>query len=553
MTSLNSKPYGDDIFPGRPRSITLKFTGGSRITLPAAGVTVFVGPNNSGKSLLLREIELWSTGKILDDVEVEWPSSKDVEDHLVKLGLDRNYLNGFVMIRKFGSQRNIHAAGILQLVRDHSNPLEFARQVFSSHTLRLDGRSRFNLVDNQPAGDWKQKPSNSFQHLVLNAVERKSLQTRVFNAVGLHLGFDATSSGQIQLRLSREPPDGLERSFDEAALTYFRNAQPIQEASDGIQAYVGILLALAIDTSHTVLLDEPEAFLHPPLARKLGRQVSELARQRGISLFTATHSADFLIGCVQAEERVRVVRLSYSNGKSQGRLIDKDEIRRVFSSPLMRSANALSSLFYDGVVVTESENDRAFYAEIYARIAAADDTVPTVLFIHAQNWQTCSDIAGPLRHLAVPAAIIMDMDVLGSGGQDWTAVYNATCVPTALHLGWGQQRSEIRRRLIEANPDYKISGGINVLGDQDREAAADHIASLAAYGTFIVPHGEVESWLSGLGVAGRKTDWAIAMLRRLGDNPVDPTYVKPATGDVWSFIQGIIDWVSRGNRKGMPL
>ena len=39
-------------------SITLKFTENNDLTLPASGITVFVGPNNSGKSLLLRELEL---------------------------------------------------------------------------------------------------------------------------------------------------------------------------------------------------------------------------------------------------------------------------------------------------------------------------------------------------------------------------------------------------------------------------------------------------------------------------------------------------------------
>jgi predicted ATP-dependent endonuclease of OLD family len=38
-------------------SITLTFTDSPDLQLPAAGITVFVGPNNSGKSLVLREIE----------------------------------------------------------------------------------------------------------------------------------------------------------------------------------------------------------------------------------------------------------------------------------------------------------------------------------------------------------------------------------------------------------------------------------------------------------------------------------------------------------------
>jgi predicted ATP-dependent endonuclease of OLD family len=39
-------------------SISLKFTElAELLRIPAQGVTIFVGPNNSGKSLVLREIE----------------------------------------------------------------------------------------------------------------------------------------------------------------------------------------------------------------------------------------------------------------------------------------------------------------------------------------------------------------------------------------------------------------------------------------------------------------------------------------------------------------
>jgi predicted ATPase len=41
------------------KSISLKFTElHEPLHVPAQGVTIFVGPNNSGKSLILREIEM---------------------------------------------------------------------------------------------------------------------------------------------------------------------------------------------------------------------------------------------------------------------------------------------------------------------------------------------------------------------------------------------------------------------------------------------------------------------------------------------------------------
>src|SRR5215207_352758 len=52
------------------------------LEIEPATVTVLVGPNNSGKSLTLREIETWCSSangdrKIIDSIEVEFPT--DVE------------------------------------------------------------------------------------------------------------------------------------------------------------------------------------------------------------------------------------------------------------------------------------------------------------------------------------------------------------------------------------------------------------------------------------------------------------------------------------------
>jgi len=55
------------------------------------------------------------------------------------------------------------------------------------------------------------------------------------------------------------------------------------------------------------------------------------------------------------------MRLEYADGKSRGKMVDPAKLEAFFKRPLMRSANVMSALFYDGVIVTESDNDRAFY------------------------------------------------------------------------------------------------------------------------------------------------------------------------------------------------
>jgi hypothetical protein len=50
---------------------------------------------------------------------------------------------------------------------------------------------------------------------------------------------------------------------------------------------------------------------------------------------------------------------------------------------------------------------------------------------------------------------------------------------------------------------------------------------------------------------GKKTDWTVSMLERLGSDPESPDYVRPGSNDVWAFMQKIVDWVKNPTRKGL--
>ncbi len=264
----------------------------------------------------------------------------------------------------------------------------------------------------------------------------------------------------------------------------------------------------------------------------------------------STHSADFLIGCLQASSNVRVIRLQYTRGRSKGNIIDPVVLSKFFKSPLLRSANVISSLFYDGVVVTESDNDRVFYSEIYYRLAEAEKGYPSILFVNAQNKQTIHDIIGPLRKIGIPAAAIADIDILKDGGQTWTSWLESAGIPKILRNGYGVQRGNILSCFESEKIDMKKTG-VDGLQDSEKLAANELFNTLDSYGVFSVRGGELESWLKGLKVPGKKTDWTIAMLEKMGDEPTKPNYVRPAEDDVWQFIRGIILWVRDPARKGM--
>jgi hypothetical protein len=231
-------------------------------------------------------------------------------------------------------------------------------------------------------------------------------------------------------------------------------------------------------------------------------------------------------------------------------LVDSTMLRSLFQNPLMRSSNATSALFYDGVVVTESDNDRAFYAEIYYRLAEEAPEMPALLFINAQNKQTIKDIMGPLRQFGVPAAAIPDIDVIKDGGITWTQWLSAAQVPQPLRDGYQNQRQSVLNEFVNSGKDMKRDGGTAVLGPTARAAADHFFDDMNAYGIFPVRSGELESWMKSLNVAGSKTKWAVAMLAALGSDPNSNDYVKPGAGDVWQFLRDVIAWIQNPARKG---
>jgi hypothetical protein len=182
-------------------------------------------------------------------------------------------------------------------------------------------------------------------------------------------------------------------------------------------------------------------------------------------------------------------------------------------------------------------------------LAEQEKGYPSILFVNAQNKQTIRDIIGPLREFGVPATAIVDVDILKEGGGNWMPWLEAAHVPSALHVGLGQQRASLHKLFTDQDLDME-NGGITRLSKDDQAAANDFFDQLQQYGIFAVRNGEVESWLRKLGIKSKKAAWTVEMLERLGSDPGDAAYVKPGAGDVWGFMRNVVQWVRDSGRKG---
>lgn len=434
---------------------------------------------------------------------------------------------------------------------DHSDAGVFSYYVFV-HTVMLDGKSRFSLVEPRELTDVHKSPKNHLAALFQNREAREGVSRVIYDAFQKYFVLDPTLIGKVRIRLSDTPPPNevVEQGLHTEARAFHAAALPIEEASDGVKAFTGIISALASADFRVILIDEPEAFLHPPLARKLGHQMATLAHARSGNVFTATHSADFLMGAVEAGRDLNVVRLTYQHGQGNAMLLSSERIQELMRHPLLRSTNVLNALFHSGAIVCEGDSDRCFYQEINFRLLSdGGDGVRDSIFLNAQNKQTIRRIIEPLRQMGIAAAAVLDFDIIRDG--DLTGLLNACGVPHATVQGIGATKGLLHAHFRDHELDYRK--GLAAIEGEMLAAARALLEQLKSYGVFVVPYGALESWLSELGLTSHKGQWLADVFERMGNDPDAEGYMRPADDGVWNFVRDIAQWVGDPKRSGMPI
>ncbi len=375
-------------------------------------------------------------------------------------------------------------------------------------------------------------------------------------AFGSYFVIDPTLLGSLRIRLSSRPPtdDMEELNIHAAGVAFHSQATPIDATSDGVKAFTGITMELIAGEHPIILVDEPEAFLHPALAAKLGLELARAAVATDKRVFLSTHSPQLVMGCIQSGVPINIVRLTYRSGVATARLLPSNEILELMRNPLLRSTGVLNGLFYENVVITESDADRAFYQEINERLLRYKPHwgIPNCLFLNSQNKHTVQTIMRPLRRLGIPTVGIVDVDLLRDTGSQWAGPLRGANVASALEPSLATLRTSVTGAMDKSGRDMKRDGGIFILDGDNLAAAKSLLSQLSQYGLFVVPSGELESWLKHLEAKGHGPSWLINMFERMGEDPAAPDYVLPGENDVWEFMLCIREWLMDPERLGIP-
>lgn len=434
MPTAISEQSSKSVTPPQVKFRSITFSGGQTITLEPDDIVVLVGPNNAGKSAALRELQHRLSGSHIDPFIFN-----NTQRTRVGTASDlRSYLE--VHARRSPGQKNLHYSGMGYDIPE--NHIEFFNSDESLRHISSFFSSMISTVDritgSDPAGPFlafSEGPTHPIHQLLEDSVLAKTISDIFKRAFSTDLTVLRAGASHFPLHVGKKPKvlkgkDELDRDFLESLVA---NTEQLGTQGDGMRSFTTVVLYAILSTHHSVqFLEEPEAFLHPPQARLLGK-ILATERRASSQLFVATHSTDILEGiAASASSRVKIIRIDRQGQVNNGFELDRKLTERITNDPLLMYSGVLRGVFYRHVFIVESDADCLFYSSLLNTKAVSGEGSPDVLFLHASGKHRLAQLAEVLKNLAVPISVICDFDILREDsvvrplfeilGGDWSTV-----------------------------------------------------------------------------------------------------------------------------------
>lgn len=404
-------------------------TSGETIEIPSAGVTAIVGPNNSGKSSFLRQITThlrhgaqipeWEKTFLIDSIKTA-TSSESWEDLRNWLQLHTNIVKGPNDGRLYAHRpgaAEVDLANLEYLERD-----KFVNGLQSLNDFIVfygDAWQRINGVNPVELREKFDTPPGNPLHALQDSSdlfrELSETSERVF---GEPLTMDRLSR-YINLRVGIvdiEAPkiDNISKDYQ----SELSRLPLLTEQGDGMKSLIGLLVPLITATYPVVIIDEPEAFLHPPQAALLGRILGEQARNRNLQIIIATHDRHLLSGLLESQSDLSIVRIERQrDNQTLFSQLDVKDVQKIWSDPVLRYSNVLDGLFHKLVVLAEADRDCRFFESALGEYEPKDDLpiLPgDVLFVPSGGKDSLRRLARVLKSIHVPTVVSPDLDILNN-------------------------------------------------------------------------------------------------------------------------------------------
>jgi len=284
----------------------------------------------------------------------------------------------------------------------------------------------------------------------------------------------------------------------------------------------------------------------------MGRWIAETASKSNQQIVIATHNSHFLQGLISGGSP-QIIRLNRrAENVTEFNKVPSDTVRKFGTDPLLSSQRVIEAIFHKLTVVCEADADRT----IYQAVASKEHNNNEVLFVNAQNKQTCARVIAALKEAGTEARAVVDFDMLRDK-HDLEKIMNAHSVPAARQAEFQAIRKQAANAIEESEDSDAVDDipdSLRALADQITDAPNDYskrriqsgvedmlrvgkwdgvkhegltaldgevktktqalINGLFQYGIAIVPVGELESWID---LQAAKNRWVEPALQRIYD------------------------------------
>lgn len=480
------------------------FTTKNDETVNLGDFTVLVGPNNTGKSQTLLDIHsIMSTGSnnplettIVNEVEYEPATFSEFFDDLT-ITEHPNLANQRI-IR--GIDPSLQSVAQQNIQHQQYHRLEGNEEITDSGQFEdlakfkvalLDASSRLAIAESTDTYNLSDgHPTSVLQKLYTAPEARERLRDAFRNTFDKDILLDFSSLREFILRVDHdfgENEDNLLGPPDDHS-----DFAKIDDQGAGFKSFAGVVLSLLLTENRVVLLDEPEAFLHPAQARQFGSWMASHASEIPGQLIISTHNSHFLTGILSASEGIAIHRLNRDGGHTKYNTMPSSATEELASDPLLSNQRVIEGVFHRGVVVCEADGDALIY-----RVASEEELDERdLLFTHAHNKQTIGRVTDVLSGASIPRAAVVDIDILrhpsdygqllqslNSGEQEFRDATN-----TCNHFNQELEETEVDWGDIK-------DGGRQEIPDVAEENFEELYEIGRDNGLFIVDVGELEGWM----------------------------------------------------------
>ncbi|WP_230655661.1 ATP-dependent nuclease [Psychrobacter sp. I-STPA10] len=547
--------------PVMPKVSISKLTfSGSSFDFTENQIVILVGPNNSGKSQTLREI-----------VEI-CRSCQDIQTKVIKnLVLNKQgtveQLKSFLDVNSEVIEDYYHY-GVSRIYIGHLGMWNQKNLYLldSLYIKNITANDRLSICEQQQSIS-SEEPKTKPQHVLYDNASLMEKISNIFEgAFGKKLLFNFRGGSKLPIHVGILPEmnrDTVDRVSDEY-IEALKKLPLLDKQGDGMKSYAGILFESIVTNYDITLIDEPEAFLHPPQMKKLGET---LAKEIKGQLFVATHSSDILRGFLEGTKgNIRILRINRVDDINIVMEANESAIKELWEKPVLRYSNALEGIFHEQTIICEDDSDCRLINSVADYLASnSSERWEDTAYIPAGGKYGIPKIANILRKIGVPTKAVFDIDFLSEErlveetvsvfGGDWESIKILWKeVHSAILNKYSQKSSsdikseildilqnssendlpskEIITALKKAKPWHEIKncGAKNILRGGVLKSYNNMIKQFEEIGIYLVEVGEIENFCREINGHGPKFVTTLLTAKNMEDEDL---------GELKNFVEKV--------------